>query len=377
MLLEEILGTLERVCESVDMPIALTDSKLEILWENGEALKCFPSLSFKSGIHDILSGFDAEKIISILRQGKMFSSEKTSEPFNILRFTVFPLIDGELVGCIFLFLTKHREYQFSNDVMQENIVRAFTDSYKMPLTIIFSTLGLMARHIGDGDDIMKNYLRLITQNCYRLFRLSNNIGDQVKFGAGVAKLKLKNGDLTAFLKGLHDASGVLTSAIDVPLQMELPDKEVITLFDAGKISTVILNLLSNSCKFTKEGNRITIKLEVMNDNAVISVADTGMGIKDDIVGHIFDPYFSYDPSGRPFSGNGLGLTIVRNIVLMHGGTLAVSSRENEGTKIAFTLPIRADESLPDYTAENGIDYLADRFSPVFVELSDVCGTPMP
>ena len=377
MLLEEILSTLERVCESIDMPITLTDKKLEILWANAEALRCFPSLSFKSGISDLLSSFNTEKMVSILKQGKVFSSDKMSEPFNIMRLSAFPLIEGDLVGCLFVFNTKHMEYDILNDEVQENIIRAFTDSYKMPLTIIFSTLGLMARNADKGDDMTKNYLKLVTQNCYRMFRLSNNISEEVKFSSGIAKLKLKNGDLGAFLKGLYEASGVLTSAIDIPLKLELPDKKVITAFDSDKVSTAILNLVSNACKFTREGNHITLKLDVMNDNAVISVSDAGIGIKDEIAGHIFDPYFSFDPCGRPFSGNGLGLTIVKHIIAMHGGTVAVSSRENEGAKVAFTLPIKVEEGLPDYAAENGIDYLADRFSPVFIELSDVCGTPMP
>ena len=81
--------------------------------------------------------------------------------------------------------------------------------------------------------------------------------------------------------------------------------------------------------------------------------------------------------GRPFSGNGLGLSIAKSIVALHGGTIAVRSRPDEGTKVAFTLPIRQEPGMQDYTAESGIDYLSNRFSAVYVELSDICGAPMP
>jgi hypothetical protein len=73
----------------------------------------------------------------------------------------------------------------------------------------------------------------------------------------------------------------------------------------------------------------------------------------------------------------MGLFLVKSIVSMHGGTIAVGSREGAGTRVAFTIPLRSDPKAPDYTAENGIDYLSDKFSSVYIEMSDVCGVPLP
>ena len=114
-----------------------------------------------------------------------------------------------------------------------------------------------------------------------------------------------------------------------------------------------------------------------NENAVITVMDSGEGIKDDLIKHIFESHFSYNPDGLPITGNGMGLFIVKNIVSMHGGTIAVRSCAGEGTKVAFTLPIKLDKNAPDYIAESGMDYLSDRFSAIYVELSDICGSPIP
>lgn len=377
MLFTELLSISKKCYENVDIPVALTDEKLEMQWANTEALRYFPSLSFKDGISDILHNYDIEKIMDLLKSGETFTTESIQGPLDISRLTVLPVLDGDLIGCLFIFNTKRRNYDLDNSDVQQNILSSFSESYKMPLTIIFSTLGLMARNVDENDNVTKTYIKLISQNCYRLYRMSNNIGDSVRFSSGVGALNLKNGDFAAFITGLCEAAGILTSAISIKLEIEVPDCQVITAFDSAKMSTVILNLISNAAKFTSESNRIKVKLEVIDKNAIVTVSDSGAGIKDEVIKHIFEPYFSYDPGGRSFSGNGLGLTLVKSIVALHGGTIAVRSRENEGTKVAFTLPIKLHSDAPDYTAESGIDYLSNRFSAVYVELSDICGSPMP
>ena len=377
MLFEELLGMSEKIYRNADMPVVLTDETLEMQWANEEALKYFPSLSFKNGIAELLYQYDLTKIKELLKQGKTFTAESFQGPLDISRLTVMPVFDGTLTGCLFAFNTKRRNDDLNSGSVQQNVIRSFSDSYKMPLTIIFSTLGLMSRNLDENDNVSRAYIRLISQNCYRLYRISNNIGDMVRFSSGIAEINLKNGDLASFITGLCEAAGVLTAAIDLPIKIEVPDSPVVTAFDAEKIATVILNLISNAAKFTNSRNKIRVKLEVIDKNAVVTVSDTGSGIKDEALEHIFEPYYSFDPAGRPYGGSGLGLTLAKDIIALHGGTIAVRSRENEGTKVAFTLPVRQLADAQDYTAESGIDYLSNRFSAVYVELSDICGAPMP
>lgn len=373
----ELLNMCEKVFDNILIPIALTDDNLDIQWVNSEIKKRFPAMVYKNGLTEYLSYYNIDKVINLLKQGKTFSAQDHNHSLSTAQLVIFPIVDVELIGCIFILNANHQEHDFFNPGSQEKILSSFSDSYKMPLTIIFSTLGLMARNLPEDDSISRTYIKLISQNCYRLLRISNNIMDSVKFSSGFGSIKPMNGDLTAFITGLCEAAGIMTAAIGIPLKIEVPDEKVITVFDSEKLSTAILNLISNACKYTREGNKIKVKLEMTSNNAVVTVTDSGMGIQDDIINHIFERNFSYNPQGLPYNGNGMGLSIVKNIIAMHGGTIAVGSQEGKGTKVAFTLPIKTDKAVQDYTAESGMDYLADRFSAVYVELSDICGSPIP
>lgn len=378
MTFEELLHFAGGIYEESDFPVIVTDDGLEMQWANNVALRRFPSLKYKSGVQEMLADYDVPQVLALLKSGKAFVSQSMQSPLNVSRFSVIPAMSGgRLIGCIFAFDIQGEDSGLVRTSRQKSVVTSFTDGYKLPLTIIFSTLGLMARNPSQSDETQKTYIKLISQNCYRLLRMLNNISELVLFNSGIPVMEMRRGDLTAFIRGLCDAVGVMTSAVDIPLDIDIPDKEVFTVFDPVKLSTAILNIVSNSCKYTRSGNTIKIKLEVMDNQAVVTISDRGAGIEKEILGRIFEPYFSHQPEGDSRSCGGLGLTIAKQIIALHGGTIAVESRKSEGTRVAFALPLKPDDNAPDYTAESGVDYLADRFSTLYVELSDVCGTPMP
>lgn len=378
MNLDELAYMTKTMYENTIHPIVLTDSKLNICWANSDAVKRFPSLTLPDGIRELINGYEYSEIIELLKTGRTFLAKKLSEPFNEVSIRIIPILDNtNMIGCQIIFRYDGFVESTFPDSRPEEVVAAFSNEYKIPLTVIFSTLGLMARHSeADGDEISKSYLRLITQNCYRILRLSNNLVEVSRYRSGISKINLKTGDLTKYVLGMCEAAVILTRSVGIPLDCIVPTKEIITTFDPEKISLAFFNLLSNACKYTREGNHIRVKLEEQDGKAVITVSDKGEGIKSDVLEHIFEPYFSYI-NEEQVPGAGLGLSIVRYVVTQHGGTIAVQSSEDIGTTVAFSIPIRINDDLPDYTAENSADYLADRFSSLYVEMSDVCGCPLP
>lgn len=378
MKFDELLYMTKSIYQNTVEPVALTDSKLNVCWANVEAVKRFPMLSLQDGIIELINGYEVSNVLQILQSGRTFLARKLSEPFNEVSIRIIPIIDeNELIGCQAIFLYDGVGTGNFTDQQPEQMLAAFSNEYKMPLTVIFTTLSLMARHLEEtADEISQSYVKLITQNCYRLLRLSNNLTEVSRYRAGIAKLNLKKGDLTAFIYSLCEAAMILTRTIGIPLECVLPEKKIITVFDPEKLSLAFYNLISNSCKYTREGNRILVKLEEQGEKAAISVSDRGQGIKSDIIDKVFEPYFSYKTENT-ISGAGLGLTIVKYIVTQHGGTIALQSEEGVGTTVAFSLPIKQDDSVPDYAAQNGADYLANRFSSLYVQLSDICGCPLP
>lgn len=370
MTFEEMTDVCKTIFGKVSAPFALADADLKVQWANDEARGRLPALTMPNGLEEYLAADDTTDVLKQLNQGRPFCAYAANDPLNRSRLMIYPVVDGGLVGCLVMFDSG------DDGRDQDNIVKAFADSYRLPLTIIFSTLGLMSRGLTDDDTVMKTYIKLISQNCYRLLRMANNMSESVRFISGTAGMKMRNGDLTAFVSGLCGAASVMTASIDIPLKAEMPNESIMTAFDSEKLSSAILNLISNACKYTRAGNEIKVKLEQVGHNALITVSDSGAGIKDDVIGRIFERNFSYDPGGAP-GDNGMGLFLVKNIISMHGGTIAVGSKEGSGTRVAFTIPVRTDPEAPDYTAENGMDYLSDRFSSIYVEMSDVCGVPAP
>ena len=111
--------------------------------------------------------------------------------------------------------------------------------------------------------------------------------------------------------------------------------------DPGRLQQVIWNLLSNAIKFTPKNGKVQIVLERVNSHIEISVADTGVGIKPEFMPHLFERFRQGDASTtRKYGGLGLGLSIVKNLVELHGGTVGVKSAgEGQGTTVTVHLPL--------------------------------------
>jgi signal transduction histidine kinase len=126
----------------------------------------------------------------------------------------------------------------------------------------------------------------------------------------------------------------------VALDTEIPDDLPQLRGDRQAIRQVLLNLLSNAIKFTEPNGRVAICASVdQMGQLVLAVEDTGIGIPEDSVESVFEPFTQVDSSlARQFEGTGLGLTLTRSLVEMHGGSVTLDSKLGEGTKVTITFP---------------------------------------
>ena len=155
-------------------------------------------------------------------------------------------------------------------------------------------------------------------------------------------------------KGAAATAGLFESK-PLSLMLDLPEDLPILLGDPEKMMQVIINLISNAVKFTDQGI-ITIKVESVNHEVVVSVSDTGIGIAQSDQALIFEKFRQAgDPlTGKP-KGTGLGLAISKEIVEHHGGRIWFESEPGKGSKFAFSLPI--DQSPDSQLRVNGrLDY---------------------
>ena len=362
---------------NMPFPIAITNENLLVTWANSSAMDLYPCLTLPDGLITMFVGAKFDMTIETLRLNEQISisSDPITPKYTSLQFT--PMLEnGQLIGTIVNFIVSPQKSNAYSQNSAQNIIDSITTEFRDPISIIFSAASVIANKIPDEQkDELNNYIESISHNCYKLLRTVSHVTEGSYFVSANNHFKMRNGDLSEFLFGICKAASLLTKDIGINLTYSIPGTPVMASFDAEKLTVAILNLISNSCKFTRDDNQIFIKLDTQGDTASITVFDKGIGIPDSVLGHIFEANYSFDPDGKPFSGVGLGLTLVKYIVCGHGGTVAVHSQELEGTTVSISIPLGISNNGADYISQGSSSYLRNRYSSLYIELADVCKTP--
>ncbi len=260
------------------------------------------------------------------------------------------------------------------------LTTAISGRLRAPLSNIFAGISTIARM----PDVQQNerlcaLTEQINLNSYHILRFTIDFTTHLRFLLGNESFAPVLIDLSEFLKRLGQASGVLTDSIGISLSLDLPNQAVYIMSDDALLNHALLHIISNCCRFTRPDNTISMALCSDTSRAHITIRDHGLGIPENILDKICEPFFSYDRDGMPMSGSGLGLSVARQIIALHGGTFAITSREDEGTTVAISLPLApdGDEPLVLKSPPPVADMLRDRFSLLHIILSDSCDAPRP
>ncbi|MFL6231649.1 MAG: response regulator [Thermoanaerobaculia bacterium] len=187
-------------------------------------------------------------------------------------------------------------------------------------------------------------LETIERNARVQAQLIADLLDVSRIITGKLRLDFKPVDLRRIIDAALDSVRPAADAKGILLDISIAPLASPVLGDADRLQQVIWNLLSNSIKFTARGGRVEVQLREADANAVIRVSDTGIGIRPDFLPYVFDRFRQAEGSiTRTHGGLGLGLSIVRHLIELHGGTAEVDS-EGEGKGATFTvrLPLRAE-----------------------------------
>jgi signal transduction histidine kinase len=216
---------------------------------------------------------------------------------------------------------------------------------RTPLNVILSTLQLLdvytkGSDINDIEGQFKKYSNIMKQNCYRQLRLVNNMIDITKLDAGFFELELKNCNIVNVVENITLSVSEYIKHKSIELVFDTDIEECIIACDPDKIERVMLNLLSNSIKFTKQGGSMRVNMYDKGESIIISIKDTGIGIPNDKTGIIFDRFRQVDKSlTRKQEGSGIGLSIVKSLIELHGGKISVLSEYGKGTEFIIELPV--------------------------------------
>ncbi len=218
---------------------------------------------------------------------------------------------------------------------------------RTPLTLILGPAELLAEQAPDPASRQRG--GLVLSQARKLLALINQLLDLSKLDAGALRLHPAPGDVAALARQLVASFGSLAASREISLTLEAPPGPVPLVFDAGKLDEILTNLLANALRFTPVGGQVMLRVAEAPPSVAapagsveLTVRDTGPGIGPEHLPRLFDRFHQADGSvighDPARAGTGIGLALVRELVGLHGGTVAVHSSLGQGTSFVVRLP---------------------------------------
>jgi signal transduction histidine kinase len=327
---------------------------------------------------DIFNGFAELEIINLKNETVdiEFSSDNISYRGKPARLII--LKDLGLKKEIKLLkndLIENEEQLFRSNEHNKVITEFFSNishELKTPINVILSAIQLlMIKGVEDCayNEKSAKLLNVIKQNGYRLIRLVNNLLDMSKFDSGFLKLNLCNENIVCIVEDITLSVADYIKSKGVNIIFDTDVEERFMAVDCDKIERIILNLLSNAVKFTNSGDDILVLVKDDEESVKISVKDTGVGIPDDKLKVIFDRFGQVEKTlTRNKEGTGIGLSLVKTLVEIHGGSISVNSKLGEGSEFIVELPVTLVEEKEEDMCS---PYYSSKVDNILVEFSDI------
>jgi signal transduction histidine kinase len=215
---------------------------------------------------------------------------------------------------------------------------------RTPLTLI---LGPMANALATGEKTLTGEdFDLVHHNALRLLRLVNTLLEFARLEAGRLETFFVPTDLSALTAGLASSFRSSIERAGLSFVVDCPALPEPIYVDPGKWEKIVLNLLSNAFKFTFRGE-IALRLRWLGDRVELSIRDTGIGIPTSELSHVFERFHRVENAkGRSFEGTGIGLSLVRELTRLHGGSVSMNSIEGTGSTFFVSIPTGRDHLPP-------------------------------
>jgi signal transduction histidine kinase len=246
------------------------------------------------------------------------------------------------------------------DEIKSRFFANISHELRTPLTLLLAPLEtLLHRFNRSFDEETRNLLTTMHSNGMRLLKLINDLLDLVRLESGRIEVKREPLEVAGFVKGLASAARQVADDKRLRLETYVDPALGTVIGDRDKLEKVVLNLVFNALKFTPAGGRVELRAEKRGEELVLIVADSGMGISEQNLPHVFDRFWQADGSSkRKYQGVGIGLALVKELVEIHGGKVGVESQEGKGTTFTVTLPYQEIEpaqlSKPEATPETAL-----------------------
>ena len=392
---ESVIGKLEKIYDGGIMTKIVNDSLEHIIFKdmNGVYLDCNDSflkdLKLKRedvigksssniyGLSEIEASIQKSDLEVIKEKKRKIYNEEITIDGQVREFEVIkePFLDSykNLVGIIVTGrdVTHRREIE----KMQQEFFANISHELRTPLNLIFGSLQLIKsveKEVLEKRNSLNKYIDIIDQNSKRLLKLVDNLIDSTRMKCGYYKYNPKNYDIVSFVENISMSVADFAKQNNIDLIFDTDVEEKIMAFDLEKLERIMLNLLSNSIKYNKAQGQIEVLLNDCNDTFVIRVKDTGVGIPSDKLMYIFERFRQVENRfNKSTKGSGIGLSLVKDLIEIQGGTIEVKSELGVGSEFIIKLPVKilSDDSNIDKVYFNN-DY-HDLVKRMNIEFSDI------
>jgi PAS domain S-box-containing protein len=295
-------------------------------------------------------------IIDRLKRGERiehFETRRVRKDGSLLdiSLTISPVksVDGRVIGAskIARDITERKRAEEAlrdADRRKNEFLAMLAHELRNPLAPIRNALQIMRLEAGNPESV-KFTSDLLERQVGQMVRLVDDLLDVSRISRGKIELRKGRVELASVVHHAVEAAQSLYKSLRHELTVTLPSETMVLHADPTRIAQIVGNLLNNACKFTDPGGRISLIVQREGPQAVIRVRDTGIGIADDQLPRIFEMFTQADTSlERVQSGLGIGLTLVKTLVEMHGGTVhAHSAGIGHGSEFVVRLPLSEDE----------------------------------
>lgn len=325
--------------------VFLCDSQLNIMIADGGEMRKYGSSneSFEGrNLFDLAKDYGLEMLIPHYYKAVQGLSTEISYEYqgDYYKVQLFPVIEDHTIKNIILVSHNITELKQSNLKLQQindskdSILGIVAHDLRSPITAI---LGI-AEHIKDHPDKLNEFVKLVEASGHSALSVISDLLDISELGKEDYILPKEGVHLNTFIYDVMYSNHVLAESKGIKLKFEPFSENLYTRLNIDKFSRVLNNLLSNAIKFSHPKQTVTISAELRKKKVLIKVADEGIGIPAAMQEYIFDKLTRAGRSGTAGERSiGLGMSIVKQIVLLHGGTIWIESEEGKGTAVFIEL----------------------------------------
>jgi cell cycle sensor histidine kinase DivJ len=227
-----------------------------------------------------------------------------------------------------------------DEPVQDRILAVMSHELRTPLNAIIGFADLLASDLRvlQDDERRKDYARIIRLSGEHLLDVVNTVLDASKLQAGALPCEPET---IAFAPLLAETIAIIqlkADKNDVHIQTPIFETDLELVADKRALRQILLNLLSNAVKFSPSGGEVIVRARCEGTDFIVSVEDRGVGIAKQDLARIGEPFFqAHAGTARAYEGTGLGLSVVRGLVELHGGTLSIASEEGKGTCVTIRI----------------------------------------